>query len=272
MKSGMAVDTSTVLVLAAIALAEGVTRVPAGSLVLRRWLSGPWHVVGVAPLRERLQLIHWWPPWSETLVVPPSPTETASLTEGQLLARVATISTTCRAARLVGALGFLTLVVGIPGGFGVAGAVGGLTAAGCVFGCQVILALLGWRGLALSGATLAVKQRLLVSTLNPFAAPAVGSRLLAAALLGAGRLTVARALLSPEQWATWFRPRAYDAGVAHTPDRQFVHELEAANEVIAQVLAQRPAIGPDVRWCPRCAATYQAGFGMCTDCGIDLLR
>jgi hypothetical protein len=271
MTDGMAVDTSTMLVLAAIALTEGIARVPAGSLVLRRWLNGPWRVAGPPPSRDRLQLVHWWPPWTDTLVVPPRSGNALPIQQIELLARLNAVSPMRRAARILGAVSLLALVIGIPAAFGLAGAVGGLSAAGVMLGSQAILGLFGWRGLTACGATPQERRRLLVSVLNPFAAPGVGSGLLAVAAHGASPLTVAHTLLEPEYWAAWFRRRAYDAGVAQKEDRGLAQELAVVDDLIAQVLARRPPMEPDVRWCPRCAATYQSRIALCTDCGVTLL-
>jgi hypothetical protein len=272
MMDGAAVDTSTMLVLAAIALAEGLGRVPAGSVVLRRFLNGAWQIEEPAGPGDRLRLVHWWPPWTDTLVVPPRSSGTVPLSQAELVARIAAISTVRRAARVTGVVTLVLLVVGVPAGLGLAGAVGGLTALGGVVAGQITLGFLGWRGLTSLRAARRERLRLLTANLNPFAAPALASRLLAAACAGATSATVARILLSPERWATWFRPRAYDAGVAQNLDEELAEDLEAADDAIAQVLAQRPQMASDGLWCPRCAATYHAGARACADCNIGLLE
>jgi hypothetical protein len=272
MMDGAAVDTSTMLVLAAIALAEGTGRVPAGSVMLRRFLSGAWQIEEPAGPGNRLRLVHWWPPWTDTLVVPPRSNEAVPLSQADLVARIAATATVRTAARVIGAVTLTLLVVGVPAGFGLAGAIGGLTVLGGVAAGQITLGLLGWRGLASLRAARRERMRLLTASLNPFTAPALASRLLAAACAGATPATVARTLLSPERWASWFRPRAYDAGVAQNLDEELGKDLEAADDAIAQVLAERPKMARNGRWCPRCAATYHAGATACADCNIDLLE
>ena len=272
MMGGAVVDTSTMLVLAAIALAEGLGRVPAGSVVLRRFLNGAWEIERPAGRGDGLRLIHWWPPWTDTLVVPPRSSGTVPLGQGDLVARMAATATIRRTARVVGAMTLILLVVGVPLAFGVAGAVGGLTALGGVVTGQITLGLLGWRGLGSLGAARRERVRLLTTNLNPFSAPALASRLLAAASAGATPATVTRTLLSPERWANWFRPRAYDAGVAQNLDEDLAGDLEDADDAIAQVLARRPNMVGAGLWCPRCAATYQVPATACSDCNIDLLR
>jgi hypothetical protein len=270
MIGAVAVDTSTVLVLAAVALAEGIVQVPAGAVVLRRFLLGPWQVSGSPAQQSRLQLVHWWPPWTDTLVLTSS-SSSAPLTGMDLQERLRATAWTCRAARVVGAVTIIVLVVGIPVSIGYAGLIGGLVAAGCMFAGQVILGALGWRGLRALGAPRPARLRLAAQTLNPFASPGVASRLLAAAVAGEPPLTIANTLLTPERWAAWFRRRAYDAGVALTIDRELDQGLAAAREAVARVLAQRPAMASDHRWCPRCAATYRSGIVACVECDVALL-
>jgi len=272
MMNGAAVDTSTMLVLAAIALAEGVERVPAGSLVLRRFLNGAWQTEDPGGHGDRLRLVHWWSPWTEAIIVPPGPGAGRRPSRGELVSRLAAIATVRRTARIIGAATLLLLIIGVPAAFGLAGAVGGLVSLGGVFAGQVALALLGWRGLGLLHLGRQQRLRCLLPNLNPFTAPAVASRLMASAVSGATPATVAQTLLSPGSWAKWFRPQAYDAAIAQTVNRDLAKELEAGEETIADVLSQRPEMTTgDLLWCPRCASTYQAGSLHCADCNISLL-
>lgn len=270
MIGAVAVDTGTVLVLAAVALAEGVVRVPAGALVLRRILIGAWQVSGSSRLQSRPRLVHWWPPLTESLVLT-SPSASARLTSADLQRRLEATATTRLAARVVGTVTLIVLVVGIPVGVGSAGLIGGLVAAACVLAGQMVLGVLGWRGLRALGTPRPARLRLAPQILNPFASPTVASKLLAAAVAGATPLAVARTLLTPDRWATWFRRRAYDAGVAGATDRELAQDLEAARDAVVHVLAQRPAMASDHRWCPRCAATYRSGTAACVECDVALL-
>jgi hypothetical protein len=272
MMNGAAVDTSTMLVLAAIALAEGVERVPAGSVVLRRFLNGAWQIEEPGGHGDRLRLVHWWSPWTEAIVVPPGPGVGPRPSRADLVSRLAAIVTVRRTARMIGAATLLLLIIGVPAAFGLVGAVGGLVSLGGVFAGQVALAFLGWRGLGLLHLGRRQQLRSLLPNLNPFAAPGVASRLMASAVSGATPATVAQTLLSPGSWTKWFRPQAYDAAIAQTVNRDPVKAMEAAEETIADVLSQRPEMTTvDVLWCPRCASTYQAGSLHCADCNIPLL-
>jgi hypothetical protein len=263
----VAVDLSTVAVLAAISLSEGIGRVPAGALVLRRTLFGPWRVGESAGPPGRL--VQGWPPLLEALVLP-SRGGAASLSRADLQRRLALINRVRHAAGAVGAITLIGLVLGIPLGVEIAGWAGGLVAVVGVAIGQIGLAAIGWRGLRLLGADRRVRWRLVAVTLNPFAAPSVASRILSAAVAGASPLTVARTLLPPHTWTAWFRPRAYDARIAGISDGDLSRDLEDADEAIEAVLRQKPYAGEDHRWCPRCGGTYQAGFTTCAECEVPL--
>jgi hypothetical protein len=263
------VDLSTVVVLAAISLSEGIGRVPAGALVLRRTLLGRWRVSDTTEFTGRLQLVHWWPPFFEALVVQ-SRTSTPSFKGIELQRRLAATSRVRQVARVTGAGALVGLVLGIPLGIGFAGWLGGLIAAAGVVIGQAVLAALGWQALSLLGASRRSKWRLVAGTLNPFAAPALASRILAAAVSGASPLTAARALLPPDGWAAWFRPRAYDARFGRAATEELLRDLEGSDAAISAILEQKPMLEQNTPWCPRCAATYQAGFSTCAECEIPL--
>jgi hypothetical protein len=266
----VAVDLDTVAVLAAISLSEGIGRVPAGALVLRRTLGGPWRVGETVVRPGRLRLVQWWPPLLEALVLPSHGGGARLLTRADLQGRLDLIRRVRHAARAVGAITLIGLVLGIPLGVEAAGWAGGLLAMAAVVTGQMGLAALGWRGLRLLGANRRGCWRFVAVTLNPFAAPSVATRILSAAVAGASPLTVARTLLPPHTWAAWFRPLAYDARVARIRDENLSHDLEDADEAIEAVLGQKPYAGEDDRWCPRCGATYQAGFTTCAECEVPL--
>ena len=60
----------TIAILALLTLIEGMRRVPAGSVVLRRVLFGLWTVERPEPA-ERLRLLSWWSPIVTTIVLAP---------------------------------------------------------------------------------------------------------------------------------------------------------------------------------------------------------
>src|SRR5687768_2641214 len=67
-------DWSTVLILAAITWLDGVRRVHADALVLRRVLGGPWTVAKPVDAGRTWRLVAWWSPFTLGLVIPPGGT------------------------------------------------------------------------------------------------------------------------------------------------------------------------------------------------------
>ena len=61
-------DLGTVALLAFITLLDGVRRIPAGALVLRRVGFGAWRVSDEGSDRDRWMLVSWWPPISHHVV------------------------------------------------------------------------------------------------------------------------------------------------------------------------------------------------------------
>lgn len=63
--------------LAAVLWVDGIRMVPAGSIVLRRVLTGPWRVAAVSET-DGLHFVGWWPPFSLTLVLTDEPAREGS--------------------------------------------------------------------------------------------------------------------------------------------------------------------------------------------------
>ncbi len=62
-------DWATTAVLLAVLLAEGIRRLPAGAIVLRRTLRGSWRIVHGPTVRPEWRLVSIWAPFLEHLVV-----------------------------------------------------------------------------------------------------------------------------------------------------------------------------------------------------------
>lgn len=202
----------------------------------------------------QLRLVHFWPPCTETLVLQQPSGTTPPVGKRELRSKLDRVESSRRWASMAGLFIQLALILGIPLGIGVAGAIGGLLMAGCVLVGQAGLGLLAWRGLRRLGTGRPAHRRIVLSVLNPFTAPAISSRLVAEACAGAMPLAVAQALLPHPAWSAWFRPRAYDAAAELIDDREIAEQLEESGRAIAQVLAQRPTMGHQeycVRGAPR---------------------
>lgn len=273
----LGMDVETAAILAVIALAEGVARLPPGSTLFRRTLGGRWRVARAPDLVAGWGLLHRWPPLSHTILVPvPSPDAEAavpvpSAAANSPQARLHAIRIERRTADALGFLGLCTLVLGIPAAVHAAGVFGGVVAIVVCIGCQVGLAGLEWIGLKRLEVSPPDRWRRVRRNLNLFSAPAASSRLMAEAVLGAGPVLVARALLPPEEFVRWSRPLLYDARIAGSVLASLGHAVALTDQWVVEALDWRPAMGESEKWCDRCAAVYQSWATECGDCRLPLL-
>ena len=254
----------TAALLLAIVVFEGARRVHPGDVVFRRFLAGPWTVAELDALRRRWTLVSWLPPLWTTVVSPQ---------RGGPGEPPAGLSDRRRALRLwywtlttLGALELVVLVAGIPfaeersTGSGVLLAIGGAVVLG------VIVALVCWWARRRLGLPRAAAW----AALSPFAAPYAAERLLDETLARFTTLAVARALLPPERFRSWVRPRAYDAQGSRGADPE-LHDAVHHDELQA-ILAPPAATDGAPLFCPRCGAVYREG-AECSDCaGVALQR
>ena len=120
------IDYGTVGLLAGIALLEGLRRIPAGALVLRRPLAGGWRVAA-EPGANRTALVSWWPPFTVNVVAPAASAAADESTRVGDAALVERWGIARRFAPVVGTLGgvvLVSLVIGIPVAISKAGLTG----------------------------------------------------------------------------------------------------------------------------------------------------
>jgi hypothetical protein len=260
------VDWGTVGILAGVVTLEGFRRLPAGALVLRRPLLGPWSVAQVTIERGRWALVAWWPPFFTTVVLPP----VRPAAPGATSADVAAFLRESRPWRIgleaLGALVLVALVAGLPlavARFGPMGFLGGL-------GLVLALAATTSGLAAWARGALGLPRRPALTALSPFAAPQAAERLLEEALAPVPRVLVLRALLPAAPFTAWLRPRLFDAARAAGPDRDLADLVTP--ELRAAFLAPPDRLPGADRYCPRCGASYRDGE-RCGDCeGVALVR
>ena len=254
----------TAALLLAIVVFEGARRVHPGDVVFRRFLAGLWSVAELDALRRRWTLVSWLPPIWTTVVAPQrsGPGEPpAGLADRRRVLRpwYWTLTT-------LGAVELTALVAGVPlaerrfSGTGVLLAIGGALV------LAVMVALVCWwaRG------QLGLPRAAAWAALSPFAAPYAAERLLDETLARFSTLAVARALLPPERFRSWVRPRAYDAQSSRGADPE-LHDAINGDE-LAAILAPPAASDGAPLFCPRCGAVYREGAD-CQDCaGVALQR
>jgi hypothetical protein len=259
--------------LALLTLLDGLRRVPAGALVVRRVLGGKWQVI---ELRAGYRLVSWWPPLTTTVVlVPPiGPTsgQTDSPSDGpeanlkKVRGRILTL-------QVLGILSLFALVVVVPVGMRWWGGTGFLAS-------LLLVLLLSWliTGLSLSfGRTLELTTRqsmmFALPRLNPFAAPGAAEALMDRAMDGANPLAVVRLLLDEAEFTRWVRPRAFDVLQGREVEREdelvkVIGRLHL-NDIVS---ARPPGVELDTPWCPRCGSEFGPASTSCPSCDIALNR
>jgi hypothetical protein len=252
-------DVTTVAILAAVVLLEGLRKTPAGALVLRRFPWSAWNVALVEGRRPRLRLVSWFPPLSRSVVL----SDSGGALGADVRERLGRVRRTVWALEAGGLLALIGLVLGIPVSHASAGTLGLIGSLGVL-----LLWALGLAATAvLTLMRIGIPRRQALGDgarlLSPFAAPGAAELVLERALAGATPVAVAEALLPPPSFAAWIRPRAYD------------HVRRGASDVELETLHPRghwealvggaPAGGGSA-YCPRCGAWYREAVASCADC------
>ena len=255
----------TAAVLLAIVVVEGARGVHAGDVVFRRFLAGPWSVSELDALRRGWALVSWLPPlW--TTVVSPQRSGAGDPPAG-LADRRHALRRWYRTLSILGAVQLAALVAGIPLAQRRFTGSGVLLAIGVTFVLAVAIALTCWR----ARRRLGLSQSAAWAALSPFAAPYAAERLLDETLARFTTLAAARALLSPERFREWVRPRAYDGRAGRQADPE-LHDVVGRDE-LAAILAPPPAVDNAPLFCPRCGAVYRdPAASACVDCAAVPLQ
>lgn len=255
-------DWSAFGFLALLSLLDGLRRVPAGALVLRRIAAGKWEPV---EMREGYRLVSWWPPLCVTIVLD-SNGRTDDLELKEMRPRVLLLHG-------MGLIALVALVVVVPV------AMRGFGGMGFLLSLLIVLLLSG----LIAGVSfyfsramgLTTRQRIMFALprLNPFAAPAAGEALLERSLEGANPFAVAKTLMNEDDFAFWIRPMVYDmaqGGEVNEADAllQVVKHSELKGFVDVRP-ARVDALSP---WCRRCGSEFGSSSTACPSCEIPLVK
>jgi hypothetical protein len=270
-------DWSTVGILAAVTLLDGVRRVPAGALVVRRVLAGPWTVAD-RETEPGLRLVSWWNPFTLPLIIPsgglPDVDALVEQSHDSLDARLARARRVVSFLRLLGAAVVLAIVIGVPAAIARYDAWGLAASLSVVMLLSVAIAIVVACAVRTGGRGWRRAMRIAAPLLYPFSAPRAAELVLGHTVGGAAPLMVARSLLGAAAFAAWVRPQAYDAmqGDASMRDRRGLVALIGQSGV-AQIVGTPPAhCGSGERYCARCARVYRADTTTCPECqGLPLV-
>jgi hypothetical protein len=264
---------STSLLLAAVLwLDGGLRRVPAGSIILRRWLFDGWKIV------EVVRAAGWraagrWP--SAALSLVSSEPSRVSLSARDIEERLMRVRSLVNLARVIGIATSLVLVIGAPMAVSRQGRAGLYLSIDVLFVLGVVAALVAELAARRLGASESAALRFGATFLWPFAGPYAAERISSLAVAAGSPIVVARALANTDSFSRWARPYAYDA-LSSDRGRDvrllegFTHRMP--RERIEAIVAARPVgLTPGSRFCPRCGATFRSEVRGCADCeGVEL--
>ena len=263
-------DWATTAALLAVLLAEGVRRLPAGAIVLRRAFGGSWRIVHGPTVGPEWRLVSIWAPISEHLVVQAdTPAELLRMdaggggeVSGRLPSRL-----TIAAFRIAGGAILLLIALGVPmttASHGVAGFARSVTVAflastGIVLAAAAYLRRsTGWTAAFTSAAPM----------LSPFTAPRAAELLQQTSVNRLAASDALEALVPKDHFEQWFRTHAYDELAA----RSSAGSREADGRLGAIIAAIPAGCSDGDRFCPRCAAVFHSHVEECSDCPSVVLR
>lgn len=265
-------DWATTAALLGVLLAEGIRRLPAGAIVLRRTLRGNWRIVHGPTVRPEWRLVSIWAPFLEHLVIQAGmPADLFPTDDGgrqgdhrrRLPSRL-TIAT----FRIAGGALLLVVALGVPAATATFGITGLARSVVLAFLCSTVVALSaamhlerivgGWRAALTSAAPL----------LSPFAAPRVAEMLLQTTVNGLAASAALEVLVRPDDFQRWARVHAYDTLEA----RSSALGCAPGGRLEAIIAAIPESCGHGDRFCPRCGAVFLAHVEECSDCVSVVLR
>lgn len=249
-------DWTTFWLLAGIALAEGLRRVPAGGVLLRRVPGYPWQVAA-GPYRA--------PAWRMASAFSPLALH-ALLQPGEGAPRELPprggLRLWINLLRIPSLLALIALIAGVPLLSASMGTRGLILAVAAAFGASLLTAIVAMLALIRLGIGWKTAVWDALRIVSPFTSPRAPEIVMERALAGVPMIDPVRALLPPDAFAAWIRPLAYDQ-VMGSADDALLPRAEAE-----RIVRTPPAdAAPGDAWCPRCAGVYQPGVEACRGCG-----
>lgn len=266
----MSSATSAAVLLAVIALSDGLRLLPAGAIVVCRVVVGAWSVGWVnADRTRRPRLVTWCSPFALPLVLADDVEShlTVGRRRARFRARLRRTRAHVAALRIGGVLILATLIVGIPW----------LTARADVWGFLLGLSTVLWLCfvqtviaiVALRRAGSGLKRALLASVkyLWPFSGPRAAEDVMQQVTRDVPPLILLREFLTVDAFDHFIRPILFDA-VVRGAETAAVAELRAClgEGQVASIVNQPPRHRDGDAFCPRCGASFYRRAGFCSDC------
>lgn len=255
-------DWSTFWLLAALTLAEGLRRAPAGGLLLRHVAGYPWHVAAGPYRAAGWRLTSAFSPLALHCLVQPAEGEP------RVAPRRGRMRLWIMLLRFPSLLALVALLAGVPLLAASMGTTGLIIAVAAAFGTSLLTAVLSMIALVRLGTGWKTAAWDALRIVSPFTSPRAPELVLERAMTGVPAVEAARALLQPDDFAAWLRPIAFDE-IARGADDGIVPRDEAG-----RIVRTPPADAlPGDAYCPRCAGVYLPGAETCRGCGdVPLAR
>lgn len=249
-------DWTTFWLLVGIALAEGLRRVPAGGVLLRRVPGYPWQVAAGPYRAAGWRLASAFSPLALHAVLQPAEGAPRELPpRGRLRLWINLL-------RVPSLLALVALLVGVPMLSASMGTRGLILAIAGAFGTSLLTAIVAMLALVRLGVGWRTAVWDALRIVSPFTSPRAPEIVMERALADVPVIDPVRALLPPGAVAAWIRPLAYDQ-VMRSADDALLPRDEAE-----RIIRTPPAdAAPGDAWCPRCAGIYQPGVAACRGCG-----
>jgi hypothetical protein len=265
-----ATDWSTAGILALIVLADGLRRAHPSAVLVRRVGTGRWVVVGRGARQPRLTLVSWGAPLVTSLLLPDA--DGSGAPDSDWRARFDRLNRSLPLVYGLAGVALVLVVLGVPVATGALGGRGFLLAVAAVLAVCLTTATAGWWLVRRHGDLPRGAAGWAAHLLSPFSAPRAAELVLERCCAGRSQVGLVRALLAPEDFEAWIRPRAFDrVQPGAEPDAGL--EAVLAPEEMRALVARPPAGAADGElWCRRCGATYGEGSDRCADCDLALVR
>jgi len=272
-------DVSIALVLYAVVVTEGMRRLPARAVVMRRFLFGRWSIAGPGQLPAGLRLLTWCPSASAPLALAPAADVDSFLGVRRRIHRMQARLRRTRGhvawLRALGALAMVAFVAGVPAATHRAGIIGLLAALGVVVTIAAIAALIVFRALRRIGVSNGAAFVAAARVLNPFATPHASELVETRAARGAPVLCAAWVLAGGPAVVGAERPLVFDAlrGRADDPDARALRAFVGDADLETTLYRGGERFGDGNRtFCPRCGSEYVVETSDCADCvGVALV-
>lgn len=259
---------STVLILAVVALSEGVRRLSPGAFVLRRTF-GAWSLAPTLELGRDMHVVAWGIPVSLPIVLAPAAADSSELSLRRRLTRLRARARRVRTAtvllRVTGTLVLATLVFAVPLAT-LRWDVWGLVAALVVLLTLALLqAILGYSALRRAAASRRNALFAALKLLWPFTAPRAAELVQDQVVAGVPSIAVAHELLGEAAFLEALRPAVYDYVKGREMRGALLGEL-CDRQKLSAFISAPPAGASDDPFCPRCRAQFRRGMMYCSEC------